>query len=131
MDPSVVCNVYHGLYPTLELIDEPGVLVQSLTISATREKSEFKGGNNCVKGVRYSNPILNFAFRGYISEVTGLADEHPGSIVTNLLNYTDNIHGFDPDDGVLIYEDPSREQTTDQPAQVSFTVVQYPFIEAA
>ena len=129
--PAVDPIIKHGLIPDLDMPkDEPNMLVNSLTITPSREKQEFKGGAAQVVGLRFVNPLLTFAFDGYISAVAGLADEHPGKAVTNLANYTGAIHGFDKADGVMIYEDPSREASNDDLAKAKFNVVQYPFVEA-
>lgn len=127
--PTVDAIIQYGAIPEGSLVDEPNVLVQSLTITPAREKREFKGGNGAIFALQYRNPIISFAFRGFVSAFAGLANAHPGSEVTELANYEAAIHGFDPADGIMVYEDPSRELDVDNPAQVSFTVVQYPFVD--
>lgn len=120
--------ITHGTLPDIELVDEPNVLVNSLSVTPTRDKQEIKGSKGEVKAVRYSNPTITFAFDGYISTLAGLADEHPGTAVASLLNFQDPIHGFDPVDGVMVYEDPSRDLSTEDLAKVKFNIIQYPFV---
>src|SRR5688572_22449152 len=127
MEPIIL----YGALPEGGLVDEPNLLVQSLTMTPARTKRTYEGGNGATFAVRLTNPLLTFNFRGYISAYAGLADAEPGSEVTDLANYEGTIHGFDPADGVMVYEDPSRELDTENPAQVTFNVVQYPFVEAA
>ena len=106
-------------------------MVQSLTITPQRTKRTYQGGNGATFAVRLTDPLISFQFRGYISAYSGLADQHPGSEVVSLANFDAAIHGFDPSDGVMVYEDPSRELDTENPAQASFSVFQYPFVAAA
>jgi len=127
MEPIIL----YGALPENGLVDEPNLLVQSLTITPARTKRTYENALGATFAVRLTNPLLTFNFRGWISAYAGLADAHPGSEVADLANYDAALHGFDPADGVLVYEDPSRELDTENPAQVSFNVVQYPFVEAA
>jgi hypothetical protein len=130
--PDVDAIIQYGPFPaTGALLDEPDLLVQSVSFKPTREKKEHKGGNQCVQALRYTNPMMTIAFKAIISEYAGLADQHPGTLVTDLLNYASPVHGFDPTQGILVYEDPDRSLDIDNPAEVSFNVVQYPFVESA
>jgi hypothetical protein len=124
-------RIVHGNLPAdIGLLDEPDMLVQSLTINPTREKKEYKGANRAVGGVEYLNPMISFVFNAYISERTGLCDTHPGTVVTELLNYADARFGFDPAEGLMVYEDPSTTQDLNNPETITFSVFQYPFISA-
>jgi hypothetical protein len=109
-------------------VDEANMLVQSLTITPAREEKAFKGANRATQGLLYTNPTLTFAFKAIISDVSGLADQHPGTEVTELANFAGDIHGFDPDQGTLIYKDPSREEDNDNPDMVNFTIAHFPFV---
>lgn len=103
------------------------MLVQSLQITPAREKKEYKGANRCVQGIEYLNPTMSFAFEAFISESTGLCNTHPGTEVAELLNFSAARFGFDPVDGIMVYEDPSTTQNLSDPETISFTVVHYPF----
>ena len=130
--PDVDAIIQHGSLPDgLTIIDEPDLLVQNVTFTPTREKKTHKGGNKATKAVQYTDPILTIGFKAIISEVAGFADQHPGTLVTDLANYAAPVHGFDPAQGVMVYEDPVRTLDTDNPAEVTFNVVQYPFVEEA
>jgi hypothetical protein len=128
--------IEHGVKPGYDLVDETGLLVKSLEITPTREKIQRKGNNRKVSYVRYENPLLNLAFSGAIlpdgaGAAVGFANQHPGTTITALANYTGDIHGFSPADGKIIYEDPVRSLSDgDEEPQVSFTAVQYPGIAA-
>lgn len=128
--PAPEALIEYGLTTENSLVDEPNLLIQSLTITPSREKKEYKGGEGYVRGVQYRNPTISFQFRGYISTEAGLAIEHPGMEVTELANYESTLHGFDPSVGILIYEDPSRELGLEDATQLSFSVLHYPFITA-
>jgi len=129
---AVEAIIQHGLLPSAgTLLDEAELLVQSLTVTASREKKEFKGVNRAVQGLSYTNPTLSFAFKAYLSTAAGLAIEHPGNIVASLANYAAARRGFTSAEGLMIYEDPSDEYSNDDPDLVNFTVMQYPFVEAA
>jgi len=127
--PAIDCIIQHGTLEDIDCpVDEPNILVNSLTISAAREKKEYKKGEGCIGALRFTNPTLSFAFDGFIQALGGLTDQHPGTAVISLANYQQDTFGFDPDDGVMVYEDPSRECSNEELAQAKFNVVQYPFV---
>jgi hypothetical protein len=114
------------------LTDEPALLVQSLTVTPAREKKTYKGATTkAIEGIQFTNPTLTFAFSCYIAEETGLTIAHPGSLVAELANFAGAMHGFDPADGIMIYEDPSRKLDLENPDALDFTVTQYPYCEAS
>jgi hypothetical protein len=124
-----LARIVHGNLPAdITLLDEPNMLVQSLNIKPMREKKEYKGANRCVQGVEYINPTINFTFNAYISAAAGLCIQHPGTAVASLLNFAAVRFGFDPTNGVMIYEDPSTTQDLNNPETITFTVIQYPFV---
>ena len=121
--------IKHGNIPeTGGLVDEPNMLVQNLSIKATREEKMFKGANKATQGVLETDPKLTFEFKAIISEYAGLCDAHPGTAVTELANFAAAIHGFDATEGTMIYKDPSRDMDTENPDMVNFTVLHLPFV---
>jgi hypothetical protein len=126
--PTIDAIIKYGDISELGLIDEPDLLVQSLTITPSREKQSWKGANLATRALRYTDPILTFAFTAIISAATGLANQHPGTSVADLLNFPGNIYQFDPERGIMVFEDPSRSLTLENEAETSFNVVHYPFI---
>lgn len=129
--PTPTALITHGAIPEdITLLDEPDMLVQSLTVTPAREEKTYKGANRAVQGIEYTNPTITFAFEAYISERTGLCDTHPGTAVTSLLNFDAARFGFDPADGVMVYKDPSTTQDLENPETINFTVQQFPFVTA-
>lgn len=125
----VSAKITHGtLSSALSLNDETNLLVKNLTISAARDRQDYRNANNGIKALEYTNPTLSFAYRCEVSTNSGLADEHPGTAVTSLANYASDIHGFANTEGVMVYEDPSRDIPFDRLGELSFTVVQYPLV---
>lgn len=130
--PAVDAIIQHGAIPsTGGMVDEADLLIQSLTTTPRREEKRFKGGNKATQGLQYTDPTLTFAFKAIISDTAGLAVQHPGTTVTSLMNFQSAVHGFDPADGILVYKDPVREQDTENPDMISFTVEHFPFVEPA
>ena len=129
--PDVAAIIQWGALPeTASLVDEPNILIQSLTITPSRDEKYYKGAaTRADEGVSLTNPSLTFAFKAYVSAESGLAVQHPGTQVTELANFAAVIHGFDPAQGMMLYKDPSRELTIEDPDMVNFTVVHKPFIE--
>ena len=124
--------ISHGIIPgTGTLLDEPALLVQSLTITPQRTEQRYKGPNRATQGLTYTDPVMDFAFTGIISEATGLAIQEPGTLVASLANFAAVTHGFDEEDGVLVFRDPSVAKDTDNPDTISFTVTHFPFVEPA
>jgi hypothetical protein len=126
--PAVNLIEQHGTLTNGTLLDEPNVLVTSLTITPSRTKKEYKGEAGSVKALRFSNPQIGFAFQGTVQAVAGLADQHVGTSVASLANFAASKFGFDPDDGVNVYEDPSATENGEDPTQITFTSQNYPFV---
>jgi hypothetical protein len=84
--------------------------------------------------VRGENPQMNMAFSGAIladgaGAAVGFANQHPGTTITTLANFSGDIHGFAPEDGKLVYKDPVRSLSEgEEEPEVSFTATQYPGI---
>lgn len=133
----IAAIIEHGVKPNYDVLDETGVLVKSLSIKPTRESVERKGGQRLVVYVREENPMMTLDFKGSIiadsnGAAVGFANQHPGTTVTSLANFTGDIHGFNPSDGKIIYKDPVRDLSDgEEEPQISFTAKQYPGIAAA
>lgn len=129
---AVAAILQYGTLPADgTLLDEADLLVQSLTITPAREKKLYKGPNRATRGVSLTDPLLTFAFNAYVGTAAGLAIQHPGTIVSSLANFAGAIHGFDPAQGILLYEEPSTELTNEDADMVKFNVVHYPFVVVA
>lgn len=120
-----------GLLESETLLDEANLLIQSLTLTAAREKKAFRGVNRGTAALQFTDPIFTFAFKAYVSAATGLAVQHPGTQVTELANYAAARRGFDPAEGMMVYEDPSDELGVEDADMTSFNVVHYPLVEPA
>jgi hypothetical protein len=121
--------IQHGGAVAPELLDEPDMLVTSLTITPQRTEGRYRGPNKATQIVTEVDPILDFQFSAIIKSLEGLCDQEPGTAVASLENFSDEIHGFDPEDGMLIFRDPSRELSSDEtPDTISFTVTHFPFV---
>ncbi len=129
--PTVTAILQYGTLPAdSALVDEANLLVQSLTVTPAREKKTYKGAaTRATQGVSYTDPTITFDFDCYVGTAAGLATQHPGTLVTELANFAAARHGFDPADGIMVYEDPSDEFSNDDPDKVKFKVVQYPFVD--
>lgn len=122
-------TIKHGVLPDLDLVDETNLLVQSVELAPNREKREIKGGNAGVKALRFVNPTFRIGFSAIPSAISGLADQHPGTKITGgLANYQSARHGFDPSEGLIIYEDPATSLGVDSEPTVNFSGMQYPLL---
>jgi len=126
--PAVQAFIQHGTLVNSALLDEPNILVNSLSVTPAREEKLYKFGG-VTKVARYTDPTISFAFSGIVEALSGLGDQHPGTAITSLANFASARHGFDPGDGVIVYKDVSTEETGDDPTSISFTAQQFPFIE--
>lgn len=126
--PALDIVIQHGTIANHALVDEPNILVESLTVAPARDKKEYKSGAGNTAALGYRDPKLSFDFSGWVKTRTGLADQHPGTTVATLANYTGARFGFDNADGVMIYEDSSMDMSPDDPEKVKFKVMQYPFV---
>jgi hypothetical protein len=123
--------IEYGTLPAQDFpIDEPNILLDSLSIDPKRDKKEYKGPDKVIRALRYQNPTIEFDFKGTIAAVSGLTDKHPGTLVDSLANFAADIHGFANDNGIMVYEDPKREGGNEDAAKCSFKIIQYPFVPA-
>lgn len=128
--PAPDAIIQYGDIPESSLVDEPNLLISSLTFNPAREKREYKGGEGYVRGVQYRNPMMTIGFQATISTEAGIAIAHPGDEIAELANFESTVHGFDPTVGILILEDPSRELSTENANTLSGTIFHYPFVTA-
>lgn len=131
MAKPAVLKLY-GSASANSLKDESGILVDSFTFNATRTKTELMDEDEKVVQVRLTNPLATLAFSGrIIGTPSGLANQHPGELISSLQNYQSSMHGFDPTEGIILYEDPSRDYSRDNRfVGISFSGVHYVYIEA-
>lgn len=129
-------EVYEYGVNNSSLVDEPSsspvILVDTLTISFTRNEELFQNVNGSTTRARYTDPTATFDFAGKIRTESGLATQHPGTLTSSLANFQDPINGFDPDAGIILFKDPSREldRTTDF-IGYSWQNLHLPFVEVA
>jgi hypothetical protein len=124
--------ISHGVLPSAAtLVDEPNLLVQSLTITPQRTEQRYKGPNRATQGITETDPVMDFAFQAIVTTASGLAVQEPGTLCTGIANFAESatIHGFDEEDGILLYRDPSDSKDTDNPDSISFTITHFPFVE--
>jgi len=127
--PAVDAIIEYGTMPANEFpVDEPNILLKSLKVSPKREKKSYKGPDKVTRALRYQDPTIEFDFDGQVMAFSGFCDQHPGTLVDSLANFGDTIHEFDPDDGILVYEDPQRDGNNEDLVSCQFKVIQYPFI---
>lgn len=130
--PAIDAIIQYGEISEQSMVDEPSMLVQSLKITPSREKQSWKSATTlAISALRYTNPMISFQFNALVSENSAMCNQHPGTLVVELLNFAGNIFQFDPDEGILVFEDPSRDLSLENPTETDFTVVQYPFIGSA
>ena len=113
------------------LVDEAELSVKTLARKPSREKKTYKNAKGAINGLRFVNPLITFSFVGVPSAGTGFAAQHPGTGVASLLNFSASVHGFDPAQGVLVFEDPEDTLNQEDPLELKFDVVQYPFVTGA
>ncbi len=128
--PAVAALIDHGTFPaTSGPAAEANLLIQSLKVSAKREKKGYKSASTkATTRLRYSDPTLEFDVDAFINGTTGFVTQHPGSAVTTLANFADTYRTFDKDDGVMVFEDPVDDYPLDDLIKTTFKVVHYPFV---
>lgn len=123
------------------MLDEVGFAVKSLTITPSRTKKTYKGASGATFALRFIDPLITFSFTGMRApfappagtppvDAQNIGWKHPGTGVDSLLNFAAEYRGYDPTLGVLIYEEPEDTFNGEDPAETTFDVVQYPFVEA-
>ena len=109
------------------MVDETSLLVQSVTISATRTSKEYLNASGAVQGLEERDPKITFTFDAYITDYSGMVEYEPGQEVTALANFSTAKLGFSPGDGTMVFRDPSITESNTEAAKISFSVTQYPF----
>jgi hypothetical protein len=121
----------HGTFPDTDTpVNEPNLLVNSVGYKPSRTKKTWMDADTKADArIRYSNPVMTISIDSFVSVLAGLAIQEPGTAVASLLNFADTIHGFDPSDGVMVYEDPERSDEIEEMIKLKFDVVHHPFVE--
>lgn len=122
--------------PDIYLVDETDIIVNQVSYSASRDKSEFKDNESCINGLRLANPLLTIQLEGNPIEQdnTNMSDIHPGIQVgtgtsITVANFAAGRFGFDPTEGKVVAEDPSVSISRDSGIpELSVTLINYPHI---
>jgi hypothetical protein len=121
--------IQHGTVADTAFLDEPDLLLQSLTITPQRTEGRYRGPNKATQLVTQSDPVVDLQFSGIIKDFAGFVIRGPGAAVWAVANYAAEQNGFDPADGMLIYRDPGRELSSDEtPDSINFTITHLPFV---
>ena len=132
---AVAAIIQHGSIPaTVFPLDEnnsttPSLLVQSLTVSASRNEKRYMGGSGQTVGVEYRDPVLDLKFDGYVSvEDSVTTSIHPGNAVTTVNNFSASRHGFSPSDGTKVCIDPNTSGSNEDLMKVDYTIRCFQFV---
>ncbi len=126
--PALDIILTQGTIANHGLVDEPNILVESLTVTPERDEKMYKSGTGATTAYGARDPKISFEFSGWVKAKAGLADQHPGTTVASLANYQGAKNGFDNTMGVMIFKDFSSDQSPDDPEKIKFKVLQLPFI---
>lgn len=112
--------------------DEANMLVQSATLTPTKEKREYKGANakGSVVAVQWRNPTATLAIDGYLTALAGFAVQEIGTSISTHVNWTNigTAAGITVADADAYFEDPVISATNDEQMKLSFKMMLYPSI---
>jgi hypothetical protein len=132
----IAAIIEHGAKPAYDLVDESGLLVNSVSFKPKREYVERKNaGNRAVSYVRAENPTMDISIGGVPipgsgGVLAGICVSHPGNAVT-IANFTgtDVIHGFaNADGGLILFKDPTLDLSDSEEASSQIEITLYPFV---
>lgn len=140
--PASTCSITLGTDVPVDisttLVDEVNVLVNSCTVSASRDETEYTNPDGCVTAIKMFNPKLEWSLSGNPLARTagGTADFSnvaPGTQVGTgtfpFANFgTTEIFGQEPTDGMCIAKEPSLSSSKGSDPEMSWTVTCYPHI---
>lgn len=123
-------TIEHGIVPNVSVkpVAESNLLINSVRVTPVRTKQTYLGDEGEDIGLRYRNPTMSFAFEGFIIAEAGFSVQHPGTEVPTLANFAGVLHGFDPVDGTMVFEDPTRDLQRGDDSPYSFTVMHHPYV---
>lgn len=129
--PSAV-NI-HGTTDTYnDIVDESTLDIEDFKFKVSREKRERKNRHGNVRRIEAFNPMVAISFTAMlIGAPSGLADQHPGTRVTALVNYAVEQRGFDPAVGTMILDDAEDSLSQEDDRKTSVNVTHYPFVVTA
>ena len=138
--PASTCSITLGTGVPVDisttLVDEVNVLVNSVTVSASRDETEYTNPDGCVTGIKMFNPKLEWSLSGNplartAGGTTDFSNVAPGTQVGGLTsfpfaNFGAEIFGQDPADGICIAKEPSLSSSKGSDPEMSWTVTCYP-----
>ena len=138
--PASTCSITLGTGVPVDisttLVDEVNVLVNSVTVSASRDETEYTSPDGCVTGIKMFNPKLEWSLTGNplartAGGTTDFSNVAPGTEVGTVgfpfANFgTTEIFGQDPSDGTCIAKEPSLSSSKGSDPEMSWTVTCYP-----
>lgn len=131
--------IEHGTKPGYDLVDETGLLVNSVSFKPKREYVERKNsGARAVTYVRAENPTMDISIGGVpiptvAGALQGVCVTHPGNAQA-LANFTgtDTVHGFaNADGGLMLFKDPTLDLTDSEEPKSQIELTLYPFVVVA
>lgn len=138
--PASTCSITLGTGVPIDisstLVDEVNVLVNSVTVSASRDETEYTSPDGCVTGIKMFNPKLEWSLSGNplaqtAGGTTDFSNVAPGTQVGNgtsfpFANFGTEIFGQDPTDGMCLAKEPSLSSSKGSDPEMSWTVTCYP-----
>lgn len=112
--------------------DEANMLVQSSTLTSTKDKKEYMGANakGGVVAVQYRKAMASLAIDSYLTSMAGFAIQEIGTDVATCVNLTNigTAAGIALTSADMIFEDPVISGTVDDAIKFSMKVAVYPDI---
>lgn len=122
-------RIDRGTFTDSPCTQEANLLVESVDFDATRDKKFWKDiTTGCDVLRRDENPKCKWNIKGWVKAVNGFVTQHVGTTVTTLANFASTFAGFDPEEGILTFNDPKHSWAIQDLRKLDFTVEHDPFI---
>jgi hypothetical protein len=119
-----------GTFTRSNGVNEANIHIESIDFAPTRTETFYQDiatGADVIG--HYDNPSATWSFSGMVTTVAGFATQHPGTAVTTLANFSAEVAGCDPAEGIMIFKDPTHKWSPGKPRELSWAVLWKPLME--
>jgi hypothetical protein len=122
----------HGSADSLnDLQDEENLDVEEFKAKTSRETRDRKNRYGNLRRREYFNPMVSISLTAFVITASGLADQHPGTRVTALVNFAASRRGMDPAVGTMMLDDTEETLSLEEDLKTSMNITHAPFVVTA
>jgi hypothetical protein len=128
--PAAV-NIHGSADALNDIQDEANLDVQDYKAKFSRETQDRKNHYGNLRRRKYFNPITAISFTAFVVTAAGLADQHPGTRVTSLVNFAAEKRVMDPAAGTMMLDDAEDSLSLEEDLKTAMNITHAPFVITA